>query len=235
MSRLIKVNSIALACLIFMMAGSLAVAHEANSPCGAHGTVCAEGFRCVSTSQGKSQCVPVPSKVVVQVPPKRRKIHPEDLLKGLSGVDEGVTAVGRVGGDPIVGPCVGVAPEPKPHVDQGKPRIGRQPLTKILRPIMLKNPTGVEKRAIVRIFRRNRGHFYRCHQRSLVQESTRSGKMKIRVTVAKTGAVSAVRVTENTLGHDALAKCMTRLVQRMRFPRTQQGPVEFEVPLLFRP
>ena len=236
MSKMIDVPWTALACLIWVQASPIAYAQQSNSNCGSVGNVCAKGFTCLSVANGSFRCVMSQSKDAGPVSQKPLKRTPEDLLKGLSGAnDDGMAVEVRLAGDSMVGPCVGVAPSRKPHVDRGVPSTGRQPRMKILRPIIRKLSDRGLMRPIVRGFQQKRGELDRCHSRARAQQKELSGKMNILVLVAKSGKVSRVRVMQNTTHHDALSQCVTRVINRMRFSENPERVVEFEQPLVFGP
>jgi hypothetical protein len=78
------------------------------------------------------------------------------------------------------------------------------------------------------------GSLQRCYEDVLRERPTASGRMRIRLTVARDGAVGDVTVVRNELG-PAMAECVRTTVQGWKAPFRPAEPVVVEVPVSFTP
>ena len=222
-------------CLVLTMVSNVAVGHEEHTVCGASKGMCGTGFTCVPSSNSRFTCVPSRKEKASQPPKKQSKHDDEEILKLLSGSGGDKVELKAGDNNGFVGPCVGVKPEQRPHIDQGVPSRRPDVFTKTLRPTMLKNPSGMSISQIVRVFRRARSRFAQCAHRAFIKQPKLRGKITLIVDVAKNGRPATVRLKSNTTDHAPLAQCVSRVVRRFRFPPPKNGPLEFEVPLVFKP
>jgi TonB family protein len=76
----------------------------------------------------------------------------------------------------------------------------------------------------------------RCYESALRYEPELSGKVKVRFDVMRKGSVQAVRVLENTTGHEGVERCVARVVSSIKFPIRRYGkPLSFTFPFIFAP
>ncbi len=76
----------------------------------------------------------------------------------------------------------------------------------------------------------------RCYESALRYEPELSGKVKVRFDVMRKGSVQAVRVLENTTGHEGVERCVARVVGGIKFPIRRSGkPLSFTFPFVFAP
>ena len=76
----------------------------------------------------------------------------------------------------------------------------------------------------------------RCYESALRYEPELTGKVKVRFAVMRKGSVQAVRVLENTTGHEGVERCVARVVGAIRFPSRRYGkPLSFTFPFVFAP
>ncbi|MBK8229689.1 MAG: AgmX/PglI C-terminal domain-containing protein [Candidatus Eisenbacteria bacterium] len=89
--------------------------------------------------------------------------------------------------------------------------------------------------SLLAVVRRNAAGIQYCYDNELKRQPSLRGKLGVAITVSASGAVSAVEVTENTLGSAALAACVTAQIRSWRFPEIPDGVTQFQVPFVFTP
>lgn len=72
-----------------------------------------------------------------------------------------------------------------------------------------------------------------CYQRELPRLDPREGKFVVVLTLARTGAVLDVRVTDNTLRASKVEACVLDLFRWMQFPALRSEETVVRWPLLF--
>ena len=74
----------------------------------------------------------------------------------------------------------------------------------------------------------------RCYESVLRSNPSISGRMVVVLEIDDAGRVPAVRVPENDTGSQGLADCFVARLRRFRFSPPEGGPVEIELPFVFR-
>jgi len=95
-------------------------------------------------------------------------------------------------------------------------------------------PSGLEPAAIKRIVSRQRARVRACYERALKTETHLEGRLRMAWSVTPSGDVQSVRVVEDGLGSEFVAKCVTHAVSQFRFPETSET-TEIEYPMVFEP
>mgnify|MGYP001606097718 FL=1 len=76
----------------------------------------------------------------------------------------------------------------------------------------------------------------RCYESALRHAPELAGKVKIRFAIIRNGDVRAVRVLENTTGHEGVERCVARVVGGIQFPSRRSGKaLSFTFPFVFAP
>lgn len=89
---------------------------------------------------------------------------------------------------------------------------------------------------VVRMIQTRRGAITRCYETALATTPTLAGRIRVSLTIQESGTVVSVSATENTLGSDAVASCVVRVVQGFRFnPGPADGSVTYAFPFDFEP
>ena len=58
------------------------------------------------------------------------------------------------------------------------------------------------------------------------------GKIRLLITIKKTGRVGLVEVTQNTTNDRDVQRCVVRVFKKTRFPKPEGGSVQTEIPIL---
>ncbi len=77
--------------------------------------------------------------------------------------------------------------------------------------------------------------FYRCDKTRRPKRANPSGRLIVRVELARGGMVGQVGMEENTTGDDWLAYCIVRKIVAMRFPKLIRANEKFKIPIYFGP
>jgi TonB family protein len=89
---------------------------------------------------------------------------------------------------------------------------------------------------VVSMIKTRIGAIKACYERELKANPTLAGKITIQFTIEERGNVSSVKVTENSIGSDAVGTCVANAIQRFRFnPGPSGGSVSFSYPFVFAP
>ena len=92
-----------------------------------------------------------------------------------------------------------------------------------------------DSNAVVRMINTRRSAIQACYERELRTTPDLRGRLVVQLTIQETGSVTGVRATENAL-NDAVASCVTRVVQGFRFnPGPEGGSVTYSFPFVFEP
>jgi TonB family protein len=76
----------------------------------------------------------------------------------------------------------------------------------------------------------------RCYETQLATAPQLAGRVRVTMTIARSGSVRGVRAIENTTGSDAVAACVVRVLQGFRFdPGPTGGTVTYTFPFTFSP
>jgi outer membrane biosynthesis protein TonB len=84
--------------------------------------------------------------------------------------------------------------------------------------------------------RRDLPKINRCYESALRYEPQLAGKVKVRFAIVRNGDVKAVRVLENTTGHEGVERCVARVLGGIQFPSRKSGKsLSFTFPFVFAP
>ncbi|WP_348675307.1 AgmX/PglI C-terminal domain-containing protein [uncultured Abyssibacter sp.] len=85
------------------------------------------------------------------------------------------------------------------------------------------------------VFDRTKGAFYSIFNRARRQDPTLSGKVVVRLTIAPSGAVSAVEIVESQLNNADLESKILNRIRLMNFGAKDVPPITLDYPLFFEP
>lgn len=88
---------------------------------------------------------------------------------------------------------------------------------------------------IQRIFRQNFGLFRTCYEKGLRKAPKLTGRVAIRFTIGKDGAVTDARTDSTTLPDVSVVACVLNYVRQLRFPAPEGGTVTVVYPIEFAP
>jgi TonB family protein len=91
----------------------------------------------------------------------------------------------------------------------------------------------LNQKAVVAVISANVGAFKTCFERRLREKPDLSGRVFVQFTIGVDGAVTDVKLVENTTNDGPFAECIQRQVQRLRFPPPKGGEVVFVFPFIF--
>lgn len=89
--------------------------------------------------------------------------------------------------------------------------------------------------SLLAVIRRYAAGIQYCYDSELKHDPTLRGKLVVALTVAASGAVTDVRVVQNTTGSAALAACAVGQIRDWRFPVIPAGVTTFQTPFVFTP
>lgn len=88
---------------------------------------------------------------------------------------------------------------------------------------------------VMRVINRVRNQGKYCYEKELQRNPNLEGKIVTTFQIGPTGSVQWVRVTESTMGSDNVEQCLTRVMQRLKFPPCAGGGVaEVKYPWIFK-
>lgn len=82
---------------------------------------------------------------------------------------------------------------------------------------------GLTVERVQRITHRHRNEYRYCYERQLNKQRALAGRIGLRITVARNGAVSNVKVTNSTMNSEPVERCLIRKVRRWVFPAPKDG------------
>lgn len=89
---------------------------------------------------------------------------------------------------------------------------------------------------IRRVVVQHRQEIQRCYEKTLRQNPTLAGKVKVAWTISAQGTTQDVASAEDELGDQATVSCLLATVRRWRFPKPADGqPVQVSYPWVFKP
>lgn len=91
----------------------------------------------------------------------------------------------------------------------------------------------LNQKVVGAVFNANVGAFKTCFERRLRERPDLAGRVFVEFTINLEGLVSSVKILENTTGDSVFAECLSRQVQRLRFPPPIGGEVTFVFPFIF--
>lgn len=94
------------------------------------------------------------------------------------------------------------------------------------------DPGEFDDQRVIRRVRGKRRAVRACYERILGRERDTRGRITIELTVQRAGNVRA-RAVDNSTGSSALASCITRRLNSIRFPTGPERPVDYRFPFMF--
>lgn len=92
----------------------------------------------------------------------------------------------------------------------------------------------MDKSLVEAVIQRHLNGLRYCYQRELQKNPGISGKVVLKFVIAADGTVQATQVKEDTLGNQAVTRCLESRFQRMTFPSTGAGIVIVTWPMVFK-
>ncbi|HJK92225.1 MAG TPA: AgmX/PglI C-terminal domain-containing protein [Polyangiaceae bacterium LLY-WYZ-15_(1-7)] len=90
------------------------------------------------------------------------------------------------------------------------------------------------REAVRRVLRRHERELRHCYATARREQPELAGRLLVEFEIGPQGRVGSARVTENGLGHAALAQCVVRRLRRWRFPHPDVGgTVRVRSPFVF--
>jgi TonB family protein len=74
-----------------------------------------------------------------------------------------------------------------------------------------------------------------CYEAQLKRSPTLRGKIVVRFTIGTRGQVVEATIDSDSMGNDAVASCVIRLVRTWRLPFTPESDTPVSFPFLFQP
>jgi len=85
-------------------------------------------------------------------------------------------------------------------------------------------PQGLSQKEIMAVVNRNISQIQQCYERSLLDNSSLSGRMEFEWTISAQGKVSGVSVKRSDIsGGENLGSCVIGVIQKMKFPSASNG------------
>jgi len=122
----------------------------------------------------------------------------------------------------------------------------RSPLSELARPVVVVNtpkgakptgrpevPGGLNKETIRETVHQHSGEIRACYEQELRTDPNLAGRVVVKITVARDGAVSEANVTENTLSSEAVGDCITKRILTWTFPKPKGAVVIVNYPFNF--
>jgi len=91
----------------------------------------------------------------------------------------------------------------------------------------------LNQKVVAAVIEANVGGIKSCFERRLREVPDLSGRVFVEFTIAADGTIASVQVLENTTGDATLGDCLSRQVERLRFPPPEGGDVTFVFPFIF--
>ena len=141
---------------------------------------------------------------------------------GLSG--GGTRAGGGFGAGPIA-----VGGRSSGNDDLGRDNVGISRDRDAVRPSVVPGDPEIrgqlDREIIARVIREHRREIRSCYESELQQNPDLSGRVIVRFTISPDGSVASASIEESDIGSSAVEDCVTRRVQRWRFPEPRGGGV----------
>ena len=93
----------------------------------------------------------------------------------------------------------------------------------------------IDPASVAEVVRAHLGEVKACYEQSLRSAPSLAGRLVAHWTIDLSGAATALRWTEDTIGDSALAACLQAKLATMRFTPPSGGPVEVSFPFVFQP
>jgi hypothetical protein len=94
---------------------------------------------------------------------------------------------------------------------------------------------GLAREIVVRIVKRHMNALRFCYERVLIKNPSVKGRLVIKLTIDKTGAVSEAIEASSTLSESEVSACVVSRFKQMQFPAPEGGEVHVLYPLVFTP
>jgi TonB family protein len=92
----------------------------------------------------------------------------------------------------------------------------------------------LDERAIDRVVRRHEGDIRSCYDIGLSRIAGLAGTLRLDFTITPSGATTGARISESTLEHPEVERCLVDIVSRWRFPASDTK-TDVAYPLAFAP
>jgi len=92
----------------------------------------------------------------------------------------------------------------------------------------------LDPNVVAKEVRRRLGAVKGCYEKALKRNPSLGGKIVLYWTITAAGTVADVDVEADTLGDPEVTSCITKFVQRWRFPRPSGGSVDVSFPFVFQ-
>ncbi len=86
-----------------------------------------------------------------------------------------------------------------------------------------------------RLFKARSGEIRSCYEAALQRDPTTSGRLTLRFTIARGGAIEDVSFDGSTFRRSEVPRCITGLVRGWKTPFRPSEPIAVEYPLRFTP
>lgn len=83
----------------------------------------------------------------------------------------------------------------------------------------------IDRAGILRVIRANKVRFDNCYQRSLQQDSSIQGALKMQWNILPNGSVRAVSALEDAVGSSSLIRCVSETLKDLNFPAPPSGQI----------
>ncbi|MCB9531630.1 MAG: TonB family protein [Myxococcales bacterium] len=94
----------------------------------------------------------------------------------------------------------------------------------------------LDRELIARVIREHRREVRACYEAELQSNPELQGLVKVAFVIAADGQVAGARISESTLGNDAVGQCIANRVRRWRFPEPRGGgTVNVNYPFVLTP
>jgi TonB family protein len=88
---------------------------------------------------------------------------------------------------------------------------------------------------VERVFQKNKGAIFSIYQRALRQNPGLAGKVVVELTIAPSGAVTAVNIVSSELGDEALERKLALRIKRFKFRQADVSEIVVTYPIDFLP
>jgi TonB family protein len=88
---------------------------------------------------------------------------------------------------------------------------------------------------VERVFQKNKGVIFNIYNRALRQNPALAGKVVVELTIAPSGAVTAVKIVSSELGDEALERKLALRIKRFKFSQADVAEIVVTYPIDFLP
>jgi len=93
----------------------------------------------------------------------------------------------------------------------------------------------IDKDAVAKFIRLRLRSVQGCYEAQLKRSPTLRGKIVVRFVIGTRGQVVEVSIDQDTMGNDAVASCVRRIIKTWRLPFTPEAETPVSFPFLFQP